>query len=91
MKTFLFSLAAGILGGILSHYVWTQPVLAQTQAAPGEVRAQSFALVNDKGEVQAVFSSEEAKDGRSTVKLLDRNGREIWSAGGPQVRPLGSR
>jgi hypothetical protein len=91
MKTFVLSLAAGILGGILSHYAWMQPVLAQSQAAPSEVRAQSFALVNDKGEVQAVFSSEEAKDGRSTVKLLDRNGREIWSAGGPQVRPLGSR
>ena len=91
MKTFLLSLAAGILGGILSHYLWTQPVLAQTQTAPSEVRAQSFALVNDKGEVQAAFSADEAKGGRSTVKLLDRNGREIWSAGGPQVRALGSR
>jgi len=85
------SIAAGLFGGVLSHYVWTQPVHAQSQAAaPKEVRAQSFVLVNDKGEVQGVFTFDEPKGGRPSVKLLDGKGHEIWSAGGNPLRPLES-
>jgi hypothetical protein len=87
----VLAIATGLLGGVVSHYVWPQPVHAQSQAtAPKEVRAQSFVLVNDKGEVQGVFSFDESQAGRPTIKLFDGNGREIWSAGGPQVRPLGA-
>ena len=51
------SIAAGLLGGVLSHYVWTQPVQAQARKpAPKEIRAQSFVLVNDKDQVEGVFS-----------------------------------
>ena len=90
--TFVLSIAAGLLGGGLSHYVWTQPVHAQSQTpAPKEIRAQSFVLVNDKGEVQGVFSFDEPKVGRPSIRLFDGNGREIWSAGGAQVRPLSSK
>lgn len=77
------SIAAGLLGGIFSHYVWTQPVEAQNQApAPKELRAQSFVVVNDKGEIQAVLTFGKPKD--------DSKGREIFTAGGDQLRPLSS-
>ena len=81
--------AAGLLGGVLSHYIWTQPVQAQARIPdPKEVRAQSFVLVNDKGQVEGVFSFEESKPGRSSVKLFDGKGHEIWRAGGDPLRPL---
>ena len=83
------SIAAGLLGGIFSHYVWTQPVQAQNQLpAPKEVRAQSFVVVNEKGELQGVLTFGEPKNGRTSVKLFDSNGREIFSAGGSPMRPL---
>lgn len=83
------AIVAGLLSGVLSHYVWTQPVQAKSRIpAPKEVRAQSFVLVNDKGEVQGVFSFDESKLGRPSVKLFDSKGREIWSAGGNLLRPL---
>jgi hypothetical protein len=77
------SVACGLFGGVLSHYVWTQPVHAQgLAAAPLEIRAQSFVLVNGKGDVEGVFSFEQHKHGPPTIKLLDGNGHEIWKAGG---------
>jgi hypothetical protein len=83
------SIAAGLLGGIFSHYVWTQPVQAQNQTpAPKEVRAQSFVVVNEKNEIQGVLTFGEPKNGRTSVKLFDSNGREIFSAGGSPMRPL---
>ena len=83
------SIAAGLLGGIFSHYIWTQPVQAQNQTpAPKEVRAQSFVVVNEKGETQGVLTFGEPKNGRTSVKLFDSNGREIFSAGGSPMRPL---
>ena len=83
------SIAAGLLGGIFSHYVWTQPVQAQNQTpAPREVRAQSFVVVNEKGETQGVLTFGEPKNGRTSVKLFDSNGREIFSAGGSPMHPL---
>jgi len=85
------SIAAGLLGGGCSHYIWTQPVQAQNQApAPKELRAQSFVVVNDRGEIQAVLTFGKPKDDRTTVKLYDSKGREIFTAGGDQLRPLSS-
>jgi hypothetical protein len=85
----VLSVAAGLFGGVLSHYAWTQPVQAQARIpAPKEIRAQSFILVNDKDQVEGVFSFEESKAGRPTVTLFDGKGREIWSAGGDRLHPL---
>jgi|SRR5579863_304637 len=82
------SIAAGLLGGTLSHYLWTQPVQAQSSApSPTEVRAQSFVLVDEKGSIQGVFTFDKPKFGPTTIRLLDANGREIWDAGGPSIRP----
>jgi hypothetical protein len=83
------SIAAGLLGGVFSHYIWTQPVQAQNQpTVTKEVRAQSFVVVNEKGDVQGVLTFGEPKNGRTSVKLFDANGREIFSAGGSPMRPL---
>ena len=37
--------AAGLLGGVISHYLWALPVHAET--SPAEIRARKFVLVND--------------------------------------------
>ena len=85
------TIAAGLLGGVFCHYIWTQPVQAQNQTpTPKEVRAQSFVVVNDKGEIQGVLTFGEPKGDRTSVKLYDGKGREIFAAGGDQMRPLSS-
>ena len=68
--------AAGLLGGIATHYVWPRPVLADSSAV--EIRAQKFVLVNERGVVIGSFAGE--ADGPA-LKLFDTNGREIWAAG----------
>lgn len=83
------SIAAGLLGGLLSHYIWTPPVHAQSaESAPKEIRAQSFVLVDSKGVAQGVFSVDESA-GMPTIKLHNREGQEIWQAGGSGVRLIG--
>jgi hypothetical protein len=91
------SLAAGLIGGALSHYISPERVHAQAAApAPKEIRAQRFTLVNESGAVLGTFSIDsELADGRPkgapTIKLFDEDGREIWSAGGNMIRPLSHR
>ena len=96
-----FALAAGLFGGLLSHYVWPQPVQAQSQApAPKEIRAQSVVLVNDKGTVLGTFAYDEGSPQGAgiplslagpSIRLFDTSGREIWRAGGNAMRPLAAR
>jgi hypothetical protein len=90
--TLALILAAGLFGGMASHYVWPQAVQAQVQSvAPKEMRAQTFILVNDKGEAQAMFSSEISKTGDSVVRLTDPKGKELWRAGGTaSLHPVSS-
>jgi len=77
--------AAGFLGGMFSHFVWA-PTLSHAQspeAAPKEVRAQSFVLVDDEGKVEGIFSFDEPQGAYpSSVKLLDSKGHEVWKVGG---------
>ena len=68
--------AAGLLGGIATHYVWPRPVLADSSAV--EIRARKFVLVNERGAVIGTLA-EEANG--PALKLFDTNGREIWVAG----------
>ena len=68
--------AAGLLGGIATHYVWPRSVLADSAAV--EIRARKFVLVNERGEVIGTFAEE--TDGPA-LKLFDTSGREIWAAG----------
>jgi hypothetical protein len=88
------SIAAGLLGGLISHFAWAPPVRAQSQLMlpPVAIRAQSFVLVDSKGTVQGVFSVDEPKNGRVGIKLLDGQGHEIWRApGGLQVLTTSDR
>lgn len=81
------SLAAGLLGGFLSHYVSPALVHAQTKAAPPqEITAQKFVLVNDAGLPAGVFGIE--KDGSASIQLMDKDGRVVWSAGKTKAKPL---
>lgn len=75
------SLATGLLGGFLSHYVTSRPVLAQSQAVlPKEIAARSFVLVNGKGVPFGEFGFD--KDGTASIKLFDESGKVTWSENG---------
>jgi hypothetical protein len=78
------SMAAGLLGGFLSHYFAPQLVHAQSAAsASKEIRAENFVLINEKGLVVGTLSAALPQEGgRPCMKLFDERGREIWSAGG---------
>lgn len=76
-RNVMLLLAAGLLGGAISHYLSPQLVHAQSQ--PIEFRAEKFVLVNEKGIVLGALYNE---GGRPSLKLFDERGREIWSAGG---------
>jgi len=79
------ALAAGFVGGMLSHTLTAPSVQAESPApAAAEVRARSFLLVNEKGQVVGKFSAESG--GKPAIRLFDATGREIWSAEGPIVR-----
>lgn len=78
------SLAAGLLGGMLSHCIAGRPVLAQAPAVPPkEISAQSFILVNDKGSPFGVFAFDPA--GNAIIRLQDRSGKVIWSSNGQGI------
>jgi hypothetical protein len=80
------ALAAGLLGGVLSHYIAPMPVLAQAQATiPKEIRAQSFVLVDSKGLAMGLMGFD--LQGRPVIKLLDERGRTLWSAGQTFLQP----
>jgi hypothetical protein len=86
------SLAAGLLGGVLSHYVSPELVRAAQAApvAPKEVQAQSFVLVNGDGSPAGLFGFDRA--GHPNVELFDRTGKVIWSTDGKaNSKPLDIR
>jgi hypothetical protein len=81
------SLAAGLFGGLLSHYVTPPPVHAQAEVVPQEVKAHNFLLVNDAGKTTGVFGID--PDGNAQVTLLDKAGKVIWSSrGNATLKPL---
>lgn len=90
------ALAAGLLGGLLSHYLTLTSVFAQTMAPKvGEIRGQSFVFVDGKDNVVARFMIDRTQppgSGRppAIVVLLDAEGHEIWRAGA-SIHPLGAR
>jgi hypothetical protein len=79
----ILALAAGLIGGVLSHYAWPQPVEAQSQS-PNEIRAQRFVLEDANGKTLGMMSLEAPRPGTSargasgSVRLFDDRGREIW-------------
>ena len=81
----ILSLAAGLLGGLFSRYV--SPATAQAQAAaPSEIRAQKFTLVDQNGTVRGTFAVVDnplRKGGYPVIQLFDIGGREVWSTSPP--------
>jgi hypothetical protein len=102
--TVSFALLAGLAGGMLTRFIAPAPVFAQapvqilpapaplpnpTTPVTREIRAQSFTLVDDRGNVVGTFAAEpRGIHFPARVVLRDSNGREIWSAGGSALRPL---
>jgi hypothetical protein len=79
------ALAAGLAGGILSHYLWPAVVQAQSRPqTPQEIRAQSFVLEDANGRTLGTFSPETQRNGiperdlSGSIRLFDERGREIW-------------
>jgi hypothetical protein len=82
--------AAGLLGGIVSTYLAPALVHAQTTPpVPAMIAAQRFLLMSDKGQRLGEISVDSS--GKSSIRLFDTNGRVLWSAGGEQFKPLGTR
>lgn len=74
------SLAAGLLGGMLTHYV---PAVVHAQAPPSvpqALYAQRFVLVNNKNVPLGVFGID--ADGSASITLLDPSGRVLWKENG---------
>lgn len=82
------TLATGLLGGFLSHYISPELVHAQTKTVPAkEIKAQRFLLVNDDGSTAGLFGFDQ--DGNATVVLMDKMGKVVWSAGSKaNAKPL---
>jgi hypothetical protein len=94
-----FSIAAGLIGGVLSRYLSPAPVHAQASAPMVIGAAQTLQLpvfvINQSGAVVASFTMD--SDGQPNIKLFDakspvRNKDEtlrvpgvIWSARGEAV------
>jgi hypothetical protein len=74
--TLAVAIAAGLAGGVLSRFIAPTPAQAQT-AAPKEIRAQSFVLVDQKGTAYGLLGF--SPQGRPVIKLLDAKGQTLWS------------
>jgi hypothetical protein len=82
------SIAAGLAGGILSHYVSPELVHAQTPApAPKVIQAQSFVLVNDAGTKLGEFTID--PDGKPNIRLFDNQVTNSSSRGFYVTSPNG--
>ena len=85
----ILSLAAGLLGGLAAQYVTPASVHAQApRPAPSEIRAQSFVLLNENGDVSGSFGFD--NQGHPVIRLFEKN-REVWSAGGSPTRQLAAK
>jgi hypothetical protein len=71
------ALAAGFIGGVVSHYLVPVPVQAQAQTAiPAEIRAQEFVLVDNTGAVKGAFGFE---GGAPTIEAMDIKGHVYFT------------
>ena len=81
-RNLILSIAAGLLGGVVSTYL--RPLAVHAQATPPqEIQAQRFTLVNEDGVALGSFCFD--KSGRPQIVLRDRAGHDVWTAGGPDV------
>ena len=74
------SLVAGLLGGMLTHYVPTAVHAQARPVAPQALYAQRFVLVNNKNVPLGVFGID--PDGSASIALLDPSGKLLWKENG---------
>lgn len=85
--TTALALAAGFIGGLVSHYCAPSAVRAQEKASiPQEIQAHKFVLVDENGIARGVFGHD--KDGRPGIQLMDVKGHK-WVF--REFRPLGKK
>lgn len=75
--TIALALAAGFIGGDASRYFEPAPVFAQAPAAPQEIRAQKFVLVDETGAARGVFGIEE--NGTPQIEVIGDKGHVFAS------------
>jgi len=71
--TIALAFAAGFVGGLASRYFEPVPAYAQVAAAPQEIRAQKFVLVDGTGVARGVFGIEE--NGTPQIEVIGYNGK----------------
>jgi hypothetical protein len=86
----LLAIVAGMLGGLVTHYITPASVHAQA-SAPKEVQAQSFVILDRDNNVVGTFRALRNLRDEASVVLVDPDGHEIWRAGRAAILPLGSR
>jgi hypothetical protein len=87
--TITLALAAGFMGGLATRYLRPTPVYAQAPAAPQEVRAQKFVLVDENGIARGVFGIE--VNGTPAIEMIDANGDVFAAEFGKMVVCIWSR
>jgi len=84
LNVVVLSFAAGLVGGLVPLYVLPPTVFAQAQkAAPKEIQAQNFILVNSQGTPMGLFGFN--PQGKPIIKLVDERGMTIWTSEVPLV------
>jgi len=84
LNALVLAMAAGLFGGLVSRYISPSAVLAQVQkAAPKEIQAQNFVLVNSQGNPMGLFGFN--PQGKPIIKLVDERGTTIWTSEVPLV------
>jgi hypothetical protein len=80
----VLAFAAGLVGGLVPLYLVPPAVFAQAQrAAPKEIQAQNFVLVNSQGNPMGLFGFN--PQGKPIIKLVDERGKTIWTSEVPLV------
>ena len=84
LNVVILALSAGLVGGLVPSYIAPVAVFAQAQkAAPKEIQAQNFVLVNSQGNPMGLFGFD--PQGKPIIKLVDERGKTIWTSEVPLV------
>ena len=84
LNVLVLAFAAGLVGGLVPFYLAPPAVFAQAQkAAPKEIQAQNFVLVNSQGNPMGLFGFN--PQGKPIIKLVDERGMTIWTSEVPLV------
>jgi len=84
LNVVILAFTAGLMGGLFQSSIAPVAVFAQAQkAAPKEIQAQNFIVVNSKGNPMGLFGFD--PQGKPIIKLVDESGKTIWTSEVPLV------